>query len=141
MEGKTIGKTKDQGWQIGVRKTLPVAPDHLWEFLVEPSRLAIWLSPSTDHEASRLWSGQAVVFASGVQAVVRTIRPYSHFRLLYQRPQDPRPTRLQVRIIPASHGSSTLAFHQELLQDAAHRALMKLHWLQVIQRIEAALTQ
>lgn len=38
-----IGKTKDVGLQFGVRKTIPVSTEKVWDFLFSESGLRIWL--------------------------------------------------------------------------------------------------
>ncbi len=40
---KIIGQTKGWGFQIGVRKTLPVSYDTAWDFLFSNEGLKIWL--------------------------------------------------------------------------------------------------
>ena len=42
-ESKTVRQTKDAGFQIGVRKTLPISIDKAWDFLFSDEGLEIWL--------------------------------------------------------------------------------------------------
>lgn len=39
---KTVGKTKDAGWQVGVSRTVPVQRSQVWIFLLGPG-LPLWL--------------------------------------------------------------------------------------------------
>ncbi|MEN5129588.1 hypothetical protein [Elizabethkingia anophelis] len=42
MEKKT-GLTKNEGWQFGIRKTVPVKADIVWDFLFSEEGTALWL--------------------------------------------------------------------------------------------------
>lgn len=38
-----VGKTKDVGFQFGIRKTIPVSTEKIWDFLFSENGLNIWL--------------------------------------------------------------------------------------------------
>ena len=38
-----VGKTKDVGFQFGIRKTFPVSTEKVWDFLFSKNGLKIWL--------------------------------------------------------------------------------------------------
>lgn len=38
---KPVGKTKDSGFQVGVRKTLPVRPVEVWDFITSKHAMTI----------------------------------------------------------------------------------------------------
>ncbi len=40
---KQIGKTKDVGFQFGIRKTYPLSSDKMWNFLFSENGLKLWL--------------------------------------------------------------------------------------------------
>ncbi len=40
---KTVGLTKEVGWQFGLRKTFPYSQEYLWDFLFLDIGLKIWL--------------------------------------------------------------------------------------------------
>ena len=40
---KQVGKTKDVGFQFGLRRTFPIQTEKAWEYLFSPIGLAIWL--------------------------------------------------------------------------------------------------
>lgn len=50
MEKKT-GLTKNEGWQFGIRKTVPVKADIVWDFLFSEEGTALWLKDA-DREFS-----------------------------------------------------------------------------------------
>src|SRR5690606_31964963 len=40
---KPVGKTKDSGWQFGLRKTFYKAQEYLWDIIFSDKGLKIWL--------------------------------------------------------------------------------------------------
>lgn len=133
MVGKsaTVGKTADAGYQIGVRRTVPVAEEHLWERLLSPEGTAVWLGGAAEVKEGALFS-----FPDGVSGEIRVYKPGSHIRLTWHRPGWEAPSYVQVRVIPARTGT-TLSFHQDHLAGPTDRAAMKEHWEATISRLLA----
>lgn len=132
-ETKTVGKTADVGYQIGVRRTLPSGEEALWSLLLSPEGMTAWLGGAIELE-----DGARYTLDNGTTGQVRVYKPWSHIRLTW-RPQGwARPSTVQVRVLAASRGS-TLSFHQEHLADGAARATMKAHWEGVIERLAGML--
>ncbi|MFE2555159.1 SRPBCC domain-containing protein [Streptomyces sp. NPDC059352] len=111
-----VGLTRDAGWEIGVSKTLPLPVATVWEFLVSPEGLALWLGPG------------AALPAEGDPAL-RGLRPGDRVRLTYGD------TVLQVTVSPASGDRTVLTFHQEHLADAEERERQRAHWKGVMAEI------
>lgn len=44
MEKRTIGQTKDTGWQFGIRKSIPLSLTEVWDFLFSTNGEKLWLN-------------------------------------------------------------------------------------------------
>ncbi|MDH3944043.1 MAG: hypothetical protein OEV06_08125 [Anaerolineae bacterium] len=58
---------------------------------------------------------------------MRVFKPNSHLRLTHHPPGWPRPSTIQVRVIP-SGDKTVIAFHQEHLPGPQERAQRRLHY-------------
>jgi uncharacterized protein YndB with AHSA1/START domain len=130
---REAGRTLDAGYQIGVRRTLPVSEEHLWALLLSPAGLDAWLGGVADLEP-----GSRFAFADGTRGEIRVNRPWSHLRLTWQPPAWEAPSILQVRVLAARSGA-TLSFHQDHLRGPTERAEMKARWEGVIERLTTLL--
>ncbi len=114
MVGQTIppvGKTKDVGWQIGVRRTLPIDCTQAWDLITSPKGIEIWLGSDTNLELSE---GEVYHLGDGTSGEIRVFHPYSHLRMTWHPVDWASPSTMQIRIIP--HDEKTvIAFHQEHL--------------------------
>ena len=118
MAERAVGKTKSAGWQAGMRRTLPIAPDDAWRLVTSPEGVRAWLGKG---DAAPLDRGRAYTLADSSSGEVRVLKPGSHLRLTWHPDGWPRPSIIQVRVIPAAHGKATIALHQEHMPDAAAR--------------------
>ena len=119
------GLTKDSGWQLGLRRTVPVARDVAWRALLAEVGV----------EASQ--PGEEFVTATGIRGQVRSYRHEELIRMTWQPPGEPEST-LQLRVTPAATGT-TVGFHQDRLHSAADRAKMLEYWAAAIDRLRATL--
>jgi uncharacterized protein YndB with AHSA1/START domain len=133
MSARPVGATMDAGFQIGVRRTVPVSDERIWEVLLSPDGLGTWLGGATKVE-----EGERFAFSNGLSGEIRVFKPGSHIRLTWHRPEWEEPSYVQVRVIPARTGT-TLSFHQDHLAGPSDREEMKVHWEQVIDRLFAML--
>ncbi|WP_154734502.1 SRPBCC domain-containing protein [Conexibacter sp. W3-3-2] len=129
----SIGRTRDAGWQCGVRRTVAgVDPTGAWARLASAEGTAIWLGGPVALEPG------PYALADGREGEIRVVRPGSHVRLTWQAaPGDPD-TTLQLRVLPARTGT-TVAVHQERLADAEQRAQMLAHWEGVLDALRPVL--
>lgn len=134
MTEKQVGETASAGWQIGVRRTLPVTQEQAWELLMTPEGLALWLGSVP---ALQLAVGEQFVTADGTSGELRVVKPLHQVRLTWQRPGWERASTLQIRCIPVGPAKTTIAFHQEWLADATVRAEMKARWEGVLAALQA----
>lgn len=128
---RRVGETRDTGFQIGVRRTLPVPADVLWQLIISDAGLQCWLGAGPTFALS---PGTGYRLTDGTYGEVRVVQPNSHLRLSWQPGHWPRASTIQVRII-AKGESSTLAFHQEHLPDAQARAQRRAHFEDALRRL------
>ncbi|SEB54330.1 SRPBCC domain-containing protein [Paenibacillus sp. GP183] len=128
---KPVGLTKSAGFQIGVRRTLPITPEKAWQLILSQEGLQIWLG---DLSSLPLQKGEKYRTREGVSGEMRVVKPKEQLRMTLQNENWTRPSTCQIRLIPTSSGKTTISFHQENLNSAAEREEMKLHWEEVLQR-------
>jgi uncharacterized protein YndB with AHSA1/START domain len=119
---REVGKTRDTGWQIGVRRTLPLSVDEAWTRVTSPEGMGAWLGAEVELER-----GKGFALADGASGEVRVMEPGSHLRLTWQPGGWARSSTIQVRVLPAARGA-TVAFHQEHLPDAQAREARRAHF-------------
>ena len=126
-----VGKTKDAGFQVGARRTVNAGYTDTWDFMFSKAGLEIWLEGAN---ADSFEVGKEIALDGGRKAKITVFDPYSHIRMKLSSDSWKSHSRLQLRVMEAN-GKSVVAFHQELLDDADHRAEMKMHWNSVLESI------
>jgi len=116
---KTVGQTKDTGWQFGVRKSVPFNLNEVWDFLFSEKGIKIWLK-GADKEFS-------------------TFKQHSHLRTKWKLNGWSNEATLQMRVI-ANKDKTTIAFHIEKLLDEKQREETKIYWDKVIEAITEQIT-
>lgn len=140
MKQQTAGETgltRDTGWQIGVRRTLPVPVNKLWDFMVSSRGVNIWLGEGPDFP---FIAGEKYSLADGTTGMIRVLQPESHWRIT-RDPPDPgyqRPSLIQIRTI-SSGDKSVLVFHEEHLPSGEERERRKTYYLKVLEMIRQEL--
>ena len=113
---RTVGQTRDTGFQIGVRRTLPMAREAAWRLLTTPSGVKIWLG----EVEGQFVQGATYRLADSTTGEVTVFAINSHLRTTWLPPGWQRPSIIQVRVLP--HGGHTsVAFHQEWLPGPQER--------------------
>lgn len=126
------GLTKDAGWQVGVRTTVPAAPAIVWQWLLGPG-LPVWLG---ELDALPTEVGAPYATADGVRGTVRSRTETVRIRVSW-RPDDwPHDTTLQLTLTEAASGTR-IGIHQEKLADREERKLMVGHWKNVAAAFDA----
>ena len=135
-KSKTVGQTKDVGFQIGVRKTFSVSPETAWNFLFSEKGLALWLGKI---ELEDIDLEKPYKTKDGIEGKINTFNPYSHIRLTWKPTHWTNMSTVQIRVIDTK-GKTTISFHQDKLIDSDQRNEMKKHWGNVLAKIETELT-
>ncbi|NDJ75529.1 MAG: SRPBCC domain-containing protein [Chloroflexi bacterium] len=132
---RLVGWTKDTGFQIGVRRTLPTGEAQAWEWVTSPEGLAQWLA---EVDALDFQKGEVYHAAHGTSGEVRVYKPRSHLRITYHPPGWERPSTIQVRVM-ARGDRTTVAFHEEHLASADLREQRRAHFSAALDHLEAGL--
>ena len=133
-EERPTGLTQDAGWQIGVRKTLPIQHEAAWRLLTSAEGLRIWLGPVSEMDFAR---GATYRLEDGTTGEVRAFAPDSHLRITWQPAAWERASTIQLRVIPKGD-KTVIAFHQEHLPDAEARETRRLHFKVALVELFAA---
>lgn len=132
---RLVGQTRSAGFQIGLRRTLPIGHEAAWRLVTSPEGVRAWLGGTFDGE---LVKGAQFRLADGTMGQVTVYAQLSHMRLTWQPPQWQRPSIIQLRVMP--HGDRTvIAFHQEQLPGPAEREERRAFFLEAMERLEAML--
>lgn len=83
--------------------------------------------------------GAPFALDNGTSGEIKVYKPWSHIRLTWQPAGWAEPSTLQVRVTPASRGT-TVSFHHERLSGAAEREAMKAHWERVVGQLAEMLS-
>jgi hypothetical protein len=136
--GKPVGLTEGQGWEIGVRRTFPIAQHEAWADLL--GLLGLGALRDTAAQAGRtftLEAGRTFTLADGTRVEVRSHTPGALLRMRWQPAGWANTSTLQLRALAAKTGT-TLSIHHERLADAGQREAMRAHWAAVLAGLGAA---
>jgi uncharacterized protein YndB with AHSA1/START domain len=135
--GKPIGKTKDQGWQIGVSRTFSVNSEALWKLLTNQPGLGFWFG----HDANLIFKkGQTFQTKEGITGEIRSCREGSLVRMRWQPRDWNFVSTLQVRITPSKE-KTIIRFHHEKLENEEQREKMRAHWKGVLDKLEGLIIE
>jgi uncharacterized protein YndB with AHSA1/START domain len=132
IERRTVGRTAEAGFQVGVQRTLPIDAETLWNVLATADGQRMWLGDVKD--AVPFEKGVRYETLDGISGEIRSVAMGTRLRLTWRRLQDAEPTTLQFYITP-KQSRSALQFHHEKLRDAGHREEMKVHWQEVLKAL------
>ncbi len=125
------GLTKDAGWELGVRRTVPLPVEDVWEYLVGPGRRR-WLG---DTELGTT-KGDRYTTPDGTRGEVRSFTDQKRLRITWRPADWKHDSTLQLTVRPAASGGTTIGIHQERLADSGERERMLAHWNEVMDRLE-----
>ena len=132
---RPVGKTKAVGWEIGVRKTLAVSHTRAWNLVTSPEGIQAWLGEDPGVELSE---GVTYTLGDGTTGEMRVFKPLSHLRITWQPKAYPRPSTIQVRVIPKD-AKTVIAFHQEHLPGPEARAQRRVAFKTALEALESML--
>jgi len=130
----TTGKTKDAGWEVGVRKTVPASGPVVWNFLLGDG-LPLWLADINELPTEK---GATYESRDGVRGAIISYIDNYRIRLRWKPADWPHETVLQITV-KASTTGTTIAIHQEKLADREERKMMLGYWKNVIEHIAGEL--
>jgi uncharacterized protein YndB with AHSA1/START domain len=128
-----VGKTKTQGWEIGVRRTFPIGTDEAWKLLMTQPALGYWLGHGVKPNFKK---GESYTTSEGTEGEIRSYNEGSLIRMTWQPPDWDFASTLQIRVLPAKHGA-TISVHHEKLENGDQREAMRRHWSAVMDKLEA----
>lgn len=136
MERRVVGQTKTAGFEVGARRTFPIAAQAAWNILTSAEGLDIWLGATS---ALQMTAGEAYTTRDGATGVIRVVNPGVNVRLTWQPQTWANASTVQVRTIP-NGGQTVISFHHEGLAGAAEREQMRHHWLSALDGLQALLS-
>lgn len=127
------GKTKSQGWEFRLRRTLPLSIEAGWEAVLAaigvPGDIQYPLGDGPQ-------KGDTFETADGTHAEIRSYEPFTLIRMKWQPAAWENNSTLQIRVMQARTGT-TISIHHEWLADAAQRATMKQHWTHLLEGLRS----
>lgn len=132
MDGKLVGQTASVGFQVGVRRTLPISPERAWTFLTSPEGVKLWLG-EVPPLAYRV--GETFESKEGISGEFRVVKEIQQLRLRWRKKDWAFTSTLQIRLLPTNSGKTTISFHQEKLDHSKTRDEMKKQWEAVLKAI------
>lgn len=130
-EATPVGKTKTQGWEIGVRRTFPIGIAEAWTLLMTQPGLGYWLGHGVEPDFHK---GQTYQTDEGTTGEIRSFNPGSLIRLTWKPRQWDFVSTLQIRVLPAKTGT-TISFHHEKMENGDQREQMRAHWSDVMDKL------
>lgn len=125
-----VGKTKDVGFQFGIRKTFSVSSEEVWDFLFSENGLKIWLGNlKNELEIKKEYETE-----NGITGLVRVFKANSHIRLNWKPKNWENMSTIQIRVI-GNQTKATIAIHQEKLLNTEQRNEMKAYWTEIMKKI------
>jgi uncharacterized protein YndB with AHSA1/START domain len=132
---RPTGLTRQAGWEIGVRRTLPMPLEPMWELITGPAGLRLWLGEAP---GLAIAPGSTYLLADGTHGALTVVKPFSHLRLTWQPADWPRASIIQLRVLPGGE-RSVVSFHQEQLPDEAARAARRASFSAALDQLEQLL--
>ncbi len=118
--GEKTGLTKDGGWQFGIRKSVSLNVNEVWDFLFSDNGIKLWLK-SPNKEFS-------------------TFKNLSHIRTKWKHKGWTNEATLQMRVL-SNKGKTTIAFHIDKLLDENQRQETKMYWTKILENITKQLNE
>lgn len=125
------GSTPDGGFQVGVRKTLPLDHQQTWDLLITGPGGKLIFDAETGAPTE---PGQRIMAEDGHEYELRTIKEGERMRLRRIDPETGKATIVQIYVEPGKTGTS-VGFHHEGLDDGEHREEMRAHWKRIADKL------
>lgn len=130
-EKQHVGQTRDAGFQIGVRRILPIEHKAAWRLLTSREGVRMWLGEIE----GELAKGVAYRLSDDTIGHVSVFVRLSHLRITRQPQASARASTIQLRVIP-NGDCTTVAFHEEQLPRPDERAQRRIYYRAVLDQLE-----
>lgn len=111
---KETGWTKESGWQFGIRRSVLLPLEEVWNFLFSKEGTALW--------------------SKGVVTGYTTHRHLSHIRTKWKKDDWPNIAALQMRVM-ANKDKTMIAFHIDKLLNKDQREETGKHWKEIMSEL------
>ncbi len=128
---KSIGKTKNVGFQFGLQKTFSISEEDAWDFMFSDAGLKIWIGELK----SDFSLGENYETKNGIEGIIRVLKHNSHIRLSWKMSDWTNTSTVQMRVIGKGKNRTLISFHQEKLLDFNQRAEMKEYWNEKMKKL------
>lgn len=135
--GKKIeGRNSKGEYSVVTSKTLPVSQAALWDYMVSPAGLAVWLKPldSFTVEPGAQFECEGEVFGE-----IRTMMEPLRLRLKWRDLEWEKASILMLYLLPRPKEKSVLVFQHDGLKDGRLKIQFKEHWKQILSDVEQSL--
>jgi uncharacterized protein YndB with AHSA1/START domain len=129
---RVMGETVATGFEIGVRKSLPISPESAWSLITSAEGVAAWLGEGVD---LNFVPGESYRTTEGATGEIRTVLEGTRLRLSWQPKDWAKPSIVQIYLEPNKTGTS-VGFHQEKLANAEVREGMRARWQKALSNLE-----
>jgi len=132
---RVLGETADTGFQVGVRKTLPLERDAAWRLVVEhPER---WLGEGavSFEKGARYELGGG--YGGRVCGEIRVVKPGDRLRMTWHPDAFEAPATLQITLSSVKTGT-TVGVHVEKLAGEEAREAVRAHFRAVLEELATA---
>jgi uncharacterized protein YndB with AHSA1/START domain len=119
------GQNAKGEYQMTATKTFPVDGKTLWKIITSAEGQAAWLKPMTPLEFK---IKEAFEVRGGVFGSIRTLKAPARLRMRWQDTEWPKPTVVNIAVVPRSGGKSILALNHEAIKDPRTKEKLRVHW-------------
>ncbi|EWS80307.1 hypothetical protein [Brachybacterium phenoliresistens] len=132
---RPTGLTLNAGWELGVRRTVPAAPEELWQRL-----LSDWLPAWLAVDSIPQMVGAPLRRGEQIRGRVVGCHVGRRVRLRWHPPQLDHETVFQVTLLEAP-GGCTIAIHQERLLGSAERQALLERWTRELEELRGGIAR
>lgn len=136
---RVVGETKDAGFEVGAQKVVYQPVEKVWNFLLSPKGLHLWLGNISTLE---LKEKSPYETKDGTTGEIRRIKEGQRIRMTWQPNGWKSPATLHFMLTcPRNTKEKTnIGFHLEKLPNAKTREHMRNHWQLVLEKIAKELS-
>lgn len=129
-----LGDTQGAGFEFGLSRTFPVAPEKAWATLTTGVGLEAWAGDQVEVELRK----GAHQDLKGKRIEVRSLTPGVRIKLVFKEPGVPART-FQMSVVPAPEGKTAIRFHEENLPGVAAKKRADRKWNEIMDEVETIL--